>query len=604
MAAAIDRAPRNHLDEGSEDSMGARTIPIIAPTIQMSAPSPGEPMDITTPTNSSAPQSATKSPDSDVNASGGNASNESNERLQPIQAQINSNHHNHQASSENNITMPAPVAAAPAVHQPKIVQTAFIHKLYKYGASPIHSYGHGRILNHVIACWKTRRSSTSFLGPRVPRASQYFKHTNISSFVRQLNMYGFHKVSDVFAHGTPDSTMWEFKHGNGNFKRGDLVGLREIKRRASRHALVHREYSNQKPPPSQPGTPAEPMPPMQEGGDPRVNSIEHTLYDLSARLQRQEENSQFMQIKNQAIMDTVSRLLQFNQELSRAVMALSPSPDNPIHRDVSSLQIEVQRQMEIFRSLEEPHEPLFASTRPYFANIENAPVSPRQLPQDDPRRSNLAVPQPRGPNYYHDHRPAVPSGLSVSTRRPYGSIGGNSTGQSSPSSNRAPAPPPPPGPHHLSNPDLHPGALGRRHTSADIRAHGWQPQPPPPFSGPPSSQWPSSPSRLPPPPESQHLRDTFSHYSLQPSSQPHSRPATPPAPPFSNGNPPAADTFNNWSWNSANRENKNLSVRDHSAPPTRRGSMAHILNPTDTAEREDEDMDPRGDDDRKRKRLQ
>lgn len=127
--------------------------------------------------------------------------------------------------------------------------------------------------------------------------------------------------------------MWEFKHGNGNFKRGDLVGLREIKRRASRHALVHREYNHQKAPPSQPGTPAESLAPMQEGGDPRLNNIEHTLMDLSARLQRYEENAQFMQIKHQAIMDTVSRLLQFNQELSRAVLALAPTPDNPVHRD-------------------------------------------------------------------------------------------------------------------------------------------------------------------------------------------------------------------------------------------------------------------------------
>ncbi|KAI8285839.1 Transcription factor SFL1 [Colletotrichum sp. SAR11_57] len=83
-------------------------------------------------------------------------------------------------------------------------------------------------------------------------------------------------------------------------------------------------------------------------------------------------------------------------------------------------------------------------------------------------------------------------------------------------------------------------------------------------------------------------------------SRPLSRPATPPAP-FSNG---GGEVFGAWSWNSANRDNKNLSVRDSSGPPTRRGSMAHILNPTDTAERDDEDEDPRGDDDRKRKRMQ
>jgi hypothetical protein len=127
--------------------------------------------------------------------------------------------------------------------------------------------------------------------------------------------------------------MWEFKHGNGNFKRGDMVGLREIRRRASRHALVHREYSNQKAPPSQPGTPAEPMAPMPDAANPRLSSIEHRLYEMSTRLQRYEENAQCMQVKHQAIMDTVTRLLQFNHDLSRAVLALAPSPDNPIHRD-------------------------------------------------------------------------------------------------------------------------------------------------------------------------------------------------------------------------------------------------------------------------------
>ena len=117
MATAIDSPQRTPLAETSEEPMSARTVPILTPTIQMSAPSPGDPMDIATPTNSSAPASATKSPTEETN--GGR--DFENTGAPKNEAQGNT----------GSMTMPAPAAAAAAVHQPKIVQTAFIHKLYK-----------------------------------------------------------------------------------------------------------------------------------------------------------------------------------------------------------------------------------------------------------------------------------------------------------------------------------------------------------------------------------------------------------------------------------------------------------------------------------------
>jgi hypothetical protein len=334
-----------------------------------------------------------------------------------------------------------------------------------------------------------------------------------------------------------------------------------------------------------------------------------------------------------------------------------PDPENPIHRDgmhldsvlncvtlvltlaVAMMQREIGRQTDMLRALEAPEEPLSAR-QSYFMQVDSnnngPPLSPRQMPQDnltESRRGSLASVSRQAP-----YKPPVPAHLAISPRR-YGSIG---AGNYSPSSSRAPAshqPPPPPPPPQPAPPVIQqPGSgatlgsnlapssssppynLYRRHTSADIRTHGWQPQqpsqpqqPPPqpqqpnvplhsPYaSGHNSSQWPSSPHRPPIGGGDQQLRDALESYQLPrgPRQVP-SRHGTPPG-----SNDPAPSTLSadsGWTIPGARYPFKGI---DTPGPPTRRSSMASnvhsLLNPAETAERDDED-DP--DDARKRKRLQ
>ncbi|KAK3113204.1 Flocculation suppression protein [Teratosphaeriaceae sp. CCFEE 6253] len=519
--------------------------------------------------------------------------------------------HDQQLQTLNGGHAQHPVGAAAAVQQPKIVQTAFIHKLYNMLED--------QSIQSLIA-WSS--SNESFvMSPSSDFSkvlAQYFKHTNISSFVRQLNMYGFHKVSDVFQHGSPDAPLWEFKHGAGNFRRGDLVGLREIKRRASRHALIHRDsfstgVPKMPPPLPQIGTPAEHM---SDPVESRLTMLEWNQQDLYARLARTEDAYASVTSKCQTLLDGLTKCHQWNQDLSGHLLTLVPDPDNAVHRDVYAMRQDISRQMDQLRSIEEPQEQMFSSKPSVFQSSAPqpeaaVPMSPRQRPYDESRRPSLqTVGRPSS------FRAPVAPHLQMSPRR-YGSIG-TANGAYSPTSTRpmnCPPPPPPPQPHPLSHNQSPPVNLARRHTSADIRVPGWGGggQPPPPHqpynnhgsspyaSGQSSAVWPSSP-RLPAHPHDQHLRDVLEQYELPrhlPVHLPSRQPSPPPPLQHDSGVPSFGSSFGNYA-NSGNEAGWQLPgarypFKSLETPggPSRRSSMASnvhsLLNPADTAEREGED---------------
>ncbi|KAG1321438.1 hypothetical protein G6F62_010820 [Rhizopus arrhizus] len=118
-------------------------------------------------------------------------------------------------------------------------QAAFVNKLYKMLEDP---------QAIELISWSSRgdlfsvSNPTSFSKYVLP---QYFKHNNWQSFVRQLNMYGFHKVNDlIHSNLTNENQTWEFKHPN--FKRGAVGDLQNIKRKSAKTQLQQLQQQRQK----------------------------------------------------------------------------------------------------------------------------------------------------------------------------------------------------------------------------------------------------------------------------------------------------------------------------------------------------------------------
>ncbi|EDQ88413.1 uncharacterized protein MONBRDRAFT_37599 [Monosiga brevicollis MX1] len=185
----------------------------------------------------------------------------------------------------------------------------FLQKLYRLANNDQH--------NHII---KWSDDGSSFWVADIAAFSRdvlpaYYKHNNYASFVRQLNMYGFHRNTSNKGKVMPGVGMIE-RFSNPYFRRGreDLLHL------------IHRKSSAASAKKSRTPNPSTPV--MQQPTQEFQSRQQHLTDQRLVALERQV---QFLHLQNQALAAQSARQQENLSQLMRALtrMGISTDADMP-----------------------------------------------------------------------------------------------------------------------------------------------------------------------------------------------------------------------------------------------------------------------------------